>query len=125
MPVPLTAVHVDPSGRQVTVWGYEAPRGADARWPGWRVEFRGDRFDEQNTACGAVVVAPLSPAWAYQALRRCLAEPIEEAVTGYSARMRAYYGDLRVPGWDYRPEEVTAAVAAIDAAARSPANAAD
>ncbi|MBG0823343.1 hypothetical protein HS048_21675 [Planomonospora sp. ID91781] len=123
VPVPLTALHIDPAARQVTAWGYEVPRGADARWPGWRLEFRGDRFAEQNAVCGAPIVAPLSLDWAYQTLRRCLVDAVEEVPTGYCARMRAYYGDLRVPGWDYRPEEVTAALTAVDAAARSTADA--
>jgi hypothetical protein len=118
VPAPVTGLHLDVAAQRVSAWGYEHPGALGGRWPGWRVEFRADRFAEHNTVCGLPVVRPPALDWAYATLRAGLTGAAADAVP---ARIVDYYGGCFVPegAWQYRPHEVTAALAAIDAAQRA------
>ncbi|TNY35704.1 hypothetical protein [Thermomonospora catenispora] len=56
-------LHVDVQERTVEAWvsctaGSMVSRLAE-RWPGWRVRFCGDRFEEQEARCGGAVTFPV------------------------------------------------------------------
>lgn len=114
---PVTVLHFDVPARRVSAWGYEHPGEHAGRWPDWRLDFRADRFAAINAVCGVPVIRPLALGWAYAGLRAGLTGAHDDAGL---ARMLEHYGTFFLPegSWRCRPDEVTAALAAIDAAER-------
>lgn len=103
--------------------GATGPAGASSSTSpdNWRCcRFRGDRF-EHNTACGLLISSPPALDWAdavFHAILRGAPAPGNGAV----ARIVEYFGDFALlpEHWQHRPEEVAAALAAIDAVRRRP-----
>jgi hypothetical protein len=118
----MTALHLDVGARRVSAWGYRHPGDLTRSWPGWQLDFRADRFAEHRTVCGRPVIRPLETAWAYAGLRAGLtaADGAVPDVAG-PALLVHQHGSFWPPdgSWRYRPDEVTAALAGIDAAERA------
>ncbi|MWA05652.1 hypothetical protein F8568_035905 [Actinomadura sp. LD22] len=59
---PSGGLHVDAGARTAGVWIHGSCRGLvpalGELWPGWRVEFWEDRYEEQFARCGGAVTAP-------------------------------------------------------------------
>lgn len=60
--LPESGVHVDVPGKRLGIWlTNPAPglfRWLPELWPGWRVEFWGDRYEEHFLRCGPCITAP-------------------------------------------------------------------
>jgi hypothetical protein len=60
--IPASGLHVDADARTAGVWMRGSGTGLvpalGGLWPGWRVEFWEDRYEEQLARCGGAVTAP-------------------------------------------------------------------
>ncbi|MBO2460788.1 hypothetical protein [Actinomadura violacea] len=78
--IPAGGLHVDAGARTAGVWIRDSCTGLvpalGGLWPGWRVEFWEDRYEEQLVRCGGTVTAP----------RVDLAAALDEVVAALGAR---------------------------------------
>ncbi|WP_433479407.1 hypothetical protein ACQPZP_21610 [Spirillospora sp. CA-142024] len=99
---PASGLHVDVAARTAGVWLGACSTGLvpelDGLWPGWRVEFWEDRYEEQIARCGGAVTVPdPDPPAALDGLISGIArERGHDPVPGMLDAVRRHAGDREV-----------------------------
>lgn len=100
--LPASGLHVDVPARTAGVWLSHCSRGLvpelEGLWPGWRVEFWEDRYEEQLARCGGAVTVPdADPAAGLDELMAGIArERGHDPVPGMLDVVRRHAGDRSV-----------------------------
>ncbi|TDD88656.1 hypothetical protein E1293_05970 [Actinomadura darangshiensis] len=100
--IPVSGLHMDVAARTAGVWLGHTSRGlfpeVAALWPGWRVEFWEDRYEEQLARCGGAITVPdMDPAAALEeVLSRIARERGHDPVPGMLDLVRRHAGDGEV-----------------------------
>ncbi|MGW3772622.1 hypothetical protein [Actinomadura verrucosospora] len=100
--IPSGGLHVDAAARTAGAWLSHHGTGLvpelEGLWPGWRVEFWEDRYEEQVARCeGAVTVPDADPAAALDEVLAGMARARgHDPVPGMLAAVRRHAGDRRV-----------------------------
>lgn len=93
--IPLEGVHLDSQAKTLDFWStnarMESVRCFEELWPGWKVTYHQDRFEEQLARNPAVSFPPIHWGWEFQNLRYELGPGRFDASREWVRQMKARY----------------------------------